>query len=151
MNDSWSKNIGFTLKMRRPPKWSHDDVATLRVYCSKYKGNHCEVSETNCPFGITIRYDEEMVGPFWCVGESYDPFKMSHSHEFEPYVPVVPKIITQINASIKPHPDEEKITDDDSYGDEIDKFDDKDPFAEEAEADPKLDSRKDSPISEEFS
>jgi len=75
---------------------------------------------------------------------------MSHSHEFEPYVPVIPKAINQFQ-SIKPHPDEEKITDDDSYGDEDMKFEDQDPFADLNKDVTTDEVLKESPISDDFS
>lgn len=78
MNNNWSKNLGFTLKMRRPPKWNYEEIATMRVYCSNQTEN-----KENCKFGISIRYDEQNVGPFWCLGETYDPHKMTHSCQIQ--------------------------------------------------------------------
>ena len=70
INNNWAKNLGFTLKMRRPPKWNYVGMATLRIYCGK--------STENCQFGITLRIEPES---FWILGETYDPFKMGHTHE----------------------------------------------------------------------
>ena len=85
-------------------------MATLRIYCGK--------SNENCQFGITLRIEPES---FWILGESYDPFKMGHTHELvlTPQ-PIKPPAVV----------DEERIdTDNDSYGDEADAFNDQDPLA----------------------
>lgn len=86
-------------------------MATQRFYCTNLA----------CHFGITIRFDPEEVGNYWIMGESYDPFKMSHTHELNP-PPVVEQKVNPIVAP--PRPDEERIeSDEDSYGDENMEFD----------------------------
>lgn len=81
-----------------------------------------------------MRFEPE-VG-FWCLGETYDPYKMCHSHE------VVAQPVAQVRQV-----DEERIDSaDDTYGEEDAKFDDKDPLGDACVDDP-----NDSPISDEFS
>ena len=114
------------MKMRRPPKWNSSGMATFRLYCSRFQGLHSMISEDNCHFGITLRYDPEMVGEYWTVGESYDQQKMCHTHELKPSVSKLPDPTPKI---VEHHPDEEKIdSDNDTYGDEDMKFYDKDPL-----------------------
>lgn len=104
---------------------------------------------SDCSFGITLRYDPDDCGEFWSLAESYDPYKMQHSHEIKNV-----RISPLVNAKIVKQIDEDPIdSDNDTYGDEDMKFDDQDPLDNENNNKPQVDifDPADSPISDEFS
>ena len=129
--------------MRRPPKWNYAGIATFRIYCG---------AGENCNFGITLRFDSQEKGEFWCLDEVYDVYKMQHTHivknvGISPLV--APKIVKYV--------DEDPIdSENDSYGDQDMKFDDNDPLQPILEeiicnkVDIFRNSGNDSPISQEF-
>ena len=53
-NKEWGIKLGFSFKMRRPPKSNADGSQTLRLYCNKYTGNDSK----SCQFAITFKFDE---------------------------------------------------------------------------------------------
>jgi hypothetical protein len=44
VNIEWSQPLGFSLKMRRPPKENRDSSQSLRLYCGMSK---CNLSKNN--------------------------------------------------------------------------------------------------------
>ena len=71
VNSDWCHPLGFSLKMRRPPKTNKDGSQTLRLYCSLAKGSLTNGASTSevieieesagipndevCFFGLTFK------------------------------------------------------------------------------------------------
>lgn len=58
----WAVNLGFLVKLRRPPKMNTDGSKTMRVYCSCYKkyGDDTCASDTKA-FYLRYEKDRKMV------------------------------------------------------------------------------------------
>lgn len=50
----WAVNLGFLVKLRRPPKMNADGSKTMRVYCSSYRKDGMDV-----PCSVKTKTDED--------------------------------------------------------------------------------------------
>lgn len=95
----WSVNLGFLMKLRRPPKMNADGSKTMRVYCSSQKkesDEKCAESKkdvknpesdakfkecTNCPFALTFKLEERQGQ--WLLYQEYSQSSMTHNHTLD--------------------------------------------------------------------
>lgn len=91
VNEDWSQPLGFSLKMRRPPKDNKDGSKTLRLYCSMAR---CSVSaadvnlieektglkEEICFFALSFRFVPQ--SETWIMNETYNTDLLWHTHPF---------------------------------------------------------------------
>ena len=54
VNTDWSQLLGFSLKMRRPPKENRDGSRTIRLYCglTKFKTSQANLDEIEQATGL---------------------------------------------------------------------------------------------------
>jgi hypothetical protein len=89
VNSEWSQPLGFSLKMRRPPKENRDGSKTLRLYCSMARCCEKDVNlieektglkEEICFFALSFRFVPE--SETWILNDSYKSDLMWHTHPF---------------------------------------------------------------------
>lgn len=67
VNSDWAKPLGFSLKLKRPPKENKDNTKTLRLYCKQNNRMYTQediqqiedesgLLEENCFFGLSFRF-----------------------------------------------------------------------------------------------
>lgn len=54
----WAVNLGFLVKLRRPPKMNTDGSKTMRVYCSCFKKYDFEADGKGGATTYHIKYDK---------------------------------------------------------------------------------------------
>ena len=102
-------NLGFLVKLRRPPKMNQDGSKTMRVYCSSYKksagsddiknngepkGEEDSKQEIKnperdqfiscqgvCTFALTFKLEERQGQ--WLLYQEYNKQAMSHNHNLD--------------------------------------------------------------------
>jgi len=57
LNENWAQSMGFTLKLKRPPKINKDGSMSVRAYCGRY--GYVERANRPCRFAISFHYDAE--------------------------------------------------------------------------------------------
>jgi len=55
----WAVNLGFLVKLKRPPKFNQDGSKTLRVYCATFKKSKPLPAGLFSLNGSTVKQDEE--------------------------------------------------------------------------------------------
>jgi hypothetical protein len=90
-NTDWANPLGFSLKMRRPPKDNRDGSRTLRLYCGLSK---CQVSQANmteieletglkeeqCYFAISFKFLSQ--SQTWVLNDEFSTERFWHTHAF---------------------------------------------------------------------
>jgi len=91
----WAVNLGFLVKLRRPPKMNADGSKTMRVYCSSYRKagetefkNCGEIDDKGdiknpeqagvCTFALTFKLEERQGQ--WLLYQEYCRTGMTHNH-----------------------------------------------------------------------
>lgn len=42
MNKEWANPLGFSMKIKRPPKHNKDETKTIRIYCNKHDRHYTQ-------------------------------------------------------------------------------------------------------------
>ena len=95
INLEWAAPLGFSLKIKRPPKASKNGKS-LRLYCSLYNSAHTEedcseirnetgLAEEYCYFGLSFKQvpiDSKKTDGIWILNTDYASDRMYHNHPF---------------------------------------------------------------------
>ena len=106
--------LGFSLKMRRPPKENRDGCKTVRLYCAMSSSNHnCKadsvqieeqsgLKEEFCYFALSFKFVSE--SKTWILNDTFSSERLWHSHPFyhsyiEGQTPLSEKMLSDIELS----------------------------------------------------
>jgi hypothetical protein len=93
INNEWAQLLGFSLKMRRPPKENRDGCKTMRLYCASVQSGskngkaergeieeHTGLKEQQCYFALSFKYVSD--SKTWIVNDTYSIERMWHTHAY---------------------------------------------------------------------
>lgn len=91
INKKWAYQLGFSMKLLRPPKSNKDGTKTIRLYCTRFnrgknqnekengKPTENQEEEDCCRFGITFKQDNET--RIWLLYQEFDQNSFIHNHK----------------------------------------------------------------------